>query len=143
MAGGARRDTGNYSLVNTTRLSRGACGNRPIYERKYLLLTVFKYPIPMGLNPENPKGAFYGQFKLDLPSGAKPLSVGIQNGGLVLWVQVVVPDRHENDFPTEPRHFLLLGTGKRVNSSVADDDIRFVGTVQQDWFVGHLFEVLR
>lgn len=86
---------------------------------------VYKYPIPA-------EDYFY----LDLPRGAKILSVQEQNKKACLWVLI------EKATPTVKRFFRLAGTGDYIKES--SDKLNFVGTFQllDENFVGHLFEIV-
>lgn len=84
--------------------------------------TVYKYAIPS-----------MDVFTIDLPMGAKLLSVQAQRGVPHLWALV------DPDLPVEHRHFRLAGTGHGIVGGV-----EFVGTVQlyEGALVLHLFEVM-
>lgn len=71
---------------------------------------------------------------LQLPLGAKPLSVHEQNGEPQLWVLV-----NPNEQAMESRTFRLAGTGHPIK----EHNIEFIGTFQLygGSFVGHLFEL--
>jgi hypothetical protein len=86
--------------------------------------TVWKYEIPIE-----------DYFILELPKGAKPLSVQTQRGVLCLWCLVDQPS-----FESEERTFRLAGTGH----SIKDDNVLYIGTFQAEegYFIGHLFEVI-
>ena len=75
-------------------------------------------------------------FSLDLPRGAKILSVQEQNKKACLWVLI------EKATPTVKRFFRLAGTGNYIKES--SDKLNFVGTFQllDGNFVGHLFEII-
>lgn len=90
--------------------------------------TVWKFPAPHGLGIPQGVAAKYGMFNLRVPKGAEFLSVGIQNGRVVLWARV---DPYAD---TEERVVLLTGT-----DNDAPEDGEFIGTYQRDWFVGHVF----
>jgi len=96
--------------------------------------TIFKYEVPLGVDRTGDPMAAYGVFRLDLPEGAEVLSVANQDGKIVLWA-LVQPGAQ----PT-PRGFLLLGTGKPMPEFTGRTP-RFIGTVQQGWFIGHLFDI--
>ncbi len=85
---------------------------------------VFKYTIPME-----------DYFSLDLPEGAKILTVQEQHGGAQIWA-LVNPDN-----PTETRNFRLAGTGHPIKES--PDTLNYVGTFQLAGgsFIGHVFEI--
>jgi hypothetical protein len=73
--------------------------------------------------------------ELDLPLGAKPLSIQEQNGEPQLWVLV-----NPNEQVYEKRVFRLSGTGHPITN----ENLQFIGTFQLygGSFVGHLFEIL-
>jgi hypothetical protein len=69
---------------------------------------------------------------VSLPGGsALPLSVGVQDGKLMLWA-LVSPDA-----PSYDRVFRICGTGHPIE----EEDITFIGTVHHDYgLVFHVFE---
>lgn len=69
-------------------------------------------------------------FGVAMPRGARVLAVQAQNDNAVMWALV--------DPNAEPivREFRLVLTGGTADV----DGWNYVGTFQQDWFVGHLFE---
>lgn len=73
-------------------------------------------------------------FTLDLPKGAKPLSVQEQGGEVQMWCLV-----NDNETIYERRTFRLAGTGHPIK-----DNVVFIGTFQLDGgsLVFHLFEVV-
>lgn len=85
-------------------------------------MKIFKYPVQ------------FGPFSLDLPYGAKVLSVGVQENQPFLWAQV-----QEAGNPPETRLFRVYGTGHLMR----EDEIAFIGTFQLDGgaLIFHLFEV--
>src|SRR6266550_3975656 len=88
------------------------------------LSTIWKYPVPIE-----------DAFMLEMPSGAVPLSFGVQRGRLCLWAAV-----DEAEPGREWRRFLLRGTGPphQFDFSLS----RFIGTVVLDdlGLVFHLFD---
>jgi hypothetical protein len=58
--------------------------------------------------------------------------VQIQNGRFCVWAKV---DREQKE--SVFRKFLILGTG--IDLSIFEQDMTYVCTFQQDWFVGHVF----
>lgn len=72
-----------------------------------------------------------GEQTLALPRGAQILSVQDQGGSICIWVSV--------DTQAEPelRHFYIFETGYPIENIALK---RFVGTVQQDSLVWHVFE---
>ena len=85
---------------------------------------VFKYTIPVE-----------DYFSLNLPEGAKILTVQEQHGDAHIWA-LVNPDN-----PTETRNFRLAGTGHPIKES--PDTLDYIGTFQLagDSFIGHVFEM--
>ena len=72
-------------------------------------------------------------FSLELPQGAKILTVQEQQGEPQVWV-LVNPDNK-----LEIRNFRLVGTGH----SIEENRLEYIGTFQvlNGNFVGHLFEI--
>lgn len=68
---------------------------------------------------------------LDLPMGAKILSVANQRGDVCLWY---LCDPHQ---PVERRIIRIIGTGNRISDA---DTLTFIGTVVVEPFVWHVFE---
>ena len=68
---------------------------------------------------------------LDLPRSARPLAAQAQDGQLTMWVEL------DNREPTTSRTFLLIGTGH-----IVPDNVVYIGTLQQDFFVWHIYEQL-
>lgn len=88
-----------------------------------LMKTVWKYE----LKPAD-------TVELELPAGAKPLSVGEQDGHMMLWV-VVDP----NAPTTTKRRFRFAGTGHPIERVMAP--WTFIGTVQfKNGLVFHVWE---
>lgn len=69
---------------------------------------------------------------VEMPFGAKILSVGEQNGALCLWVMV------DPEKPHEDRGIEIIGTG----NTTPDGRRNFIGTVVIEPFVWHVFERL-
>jgi hypothetical protein len=86
---------------------------------------VFKYTVP--LNEE---------FSLDIPWGAKILTVQALDGEPFVWA-LVDPDARARAVP-----FRLANTGEAINEA---HELRYVGTFQlrDGGLVYHLFEVLK
>lgn len=86
--------------------------------------TVWKYPITPNVSD------------VQMPKGAKVLTVQMQNGQPCMWV-LVDPDEKK-----ETRTFMLIGTGHKVSPGV---DLKYIGTFQleEGRLVFHLFEVAR
>ena len=87
--------------------------------------TIWKYSI-----------AFDTPFFIDMPIGAKVLSVQTQYNDPVMWALV------DPDVDMKRRHFRIFGTGHTVHS---DHEMTYIGTFQLlgGSFVGHLFEILK
>jgi hypothetical protein len=84
--------------------------------------TIWKYPLIHTSLPQ----------EIKVPVGADLLSVGEQDGDIVLWA-AVDPDCE----PTATRQITIVGTGK----TIPDGILRFIGTVQkQSGTVYHIFE---
>ncbi|MCK4500422.1 hypothetical protein KAU11_07985 [Candidatus Babeliales bacterium] len=86
--------------------------------------TVWKYTVPM-----------LDVFSLDLPQGAKILTIQEQHGNPQIWVLV--------NYPVdllETRKFRLVGTGQTIE---VDNGLEYIGTFQSIGgdFIGHLFEM--
>lgn len=73
---------------------------------------------------------------IEMPIGAKVLSIHQQKGQICLWA-LVDP---EADY--EVRHFVFHGTGHHINEK---GPLNFVGTAQfhEGEFMFHVFEVMR
>lgn len=89
--------------------------------------TIWKYPVPI-----------QDAFSLNMPQGARILSVQTQRGEPVLWAWV---------YPEEPlveRRFFLVGTGHPMSDDISLFSLFYVGTFQvaAGSLVFHLFEVL-
>jgi hypothetical protein len=89
------------------------------------MLSIYKYPVPID-----------DYFTLELPFGARPLSVQVQNGGPQLWVLIDPGERR-----TEERRFRLAGTGHPIEES--SDFLEYISTFQLSGgaLVFHVFEV--
>ena len=85
---------------------------------------VFKYTVPVE-----------DYFSLEMPGGAKVLTVQNQHGEPQLWA-LVNPDN-----PTETRNFRLVGTGHPISEN--PDMLDYIGTFQlaDGAFIGHVFEI--
>jgi len=83
---------------------------------------IWKFTIPIEDEPT-----------IDMPVGARVLSVGAQSGYLVMWA--LVPN---TGAPTEERHFFVIGTGNPIPWNI--ERCPFIGTVQIGGFVGHIFD---
>lgn len=88
-------------------------------------MKIFKYEL-------EPQGR--GEITVELPEGAKILSIAFQHGKLCLWALVSPMNIHVE------RHILMLGTGWESPTGV--EDMRHISTIQQDGgqFIWHFFE---
>ena len=69
---------------------------------------------------------------LQLPKGAEFLTVQLQNGIPTLWALV-------NPMTvTEERHICIVGTGWDV-----EDNMKYITTYMDGYFVWHVFELIR
>lgn len=82
--------------------------------------TIYKYTLPLA-----------DATVLQMPDGAKVLSVQIQARQICLWAMV------DPSHPLVGRSFSIRGTGQPI---LWDNDT-YIGTVQLDGFVWHIFEV--
>lgn len=75
-----------------------------------------------------------GQTTIEMPKGAKILSVQAQRGEVVMWAAV------DERAKVEPRAFIVVGTGYR--EAVNEHTCQFLGTVQlyDGDLVLHVFE---
>jgi hypothetical protein len=87
--------------------------------------TIYKYTI-------NTNGS-----EVDMPEGAKILTVREQNNEICLWACV------DTDKPLEPRHFEVYGTGHMLPKDMRDR--KYIGTafVYNDTIVFHVFEYFK
>jgi hypothetical protein len=84
--------------------------------------TIWKYTLPL-----------QDVVTLTMPVGAEVLSVGLQDGNITLWAMV------HSTAPRMDRVFYVYGTGNPINGGEG----RFIGTVQMNYFVWHIFEAAR
>jgi hypothetical protein len=83
--------------------------------------TIFKYPLSVTDTQT-----------IRMPEGAEILTVQMQKDSMCLWALV------EDTSPVEPRIILIFGTGHEVTGI----DNVYIGTVQMDSLVFHVFEAL-
>lgn len=74
-------------------------------------------------------------FSIYLPIGSKILSFQIQNGKPYIWA--LVDENNES----KKRYFVLIGTGNNIDE-YNTEILKYIGTIQLDSFVWHLFEDL-
>ncbi len=86
-------------------------------------MTIWKYPVYM-----------QDEFSIDMPPGAKILSVQIQGDSPQMWAMV----EEESFGRTQRRRFKVVGTGHPIT----EDGLAFIGTFQLRGgsLVFHLFE---
>jgi hypothetical protein len=80
--------------------------------------TIYKYPLTLAAVQ-----------KIEMPLGAELLAVQIQGKQICIWA-VVNPEEEEN-----VQTFYIVGTGHPM----PEGRVRFLGTVQDDPFVWHVF----
>lgn len=92
--------------------------------RQLITRAVWKFPLPAPGSDV---------FTIEMPQGAEPLTVQVQNGAFQIWA-LVTPGH-----PTETRVFRIAGTGHPIDEII----VRHVGTVQLPGLglVFHVFEV--
>jgi hypothetical protein len=72
--------------------------------------------------------------EIEIPTTARILSAGVQNGDLCVWAAI-------NDEPeTSPRFIYIFGTGHLMPEDGMD--LRYIDTVQESTLVWHIFEGL-
>ena len=83
---------------------------------------IYKYPVEVD-----------DEFTVELPEGARVLSVDTQHGEPVMWAMV------DPTAPTSKRAFRVIGTGHPIDDA---DELSFVGTFQLRGgsLIFHLFE---
>lgn len=93
------------------------------------MTAIWKHTVPM---PDN-----RGRSWINLPAGARLLSVGIQDdGGMVVW-SLVSHDRAEDEMESGPRRLIVVNTGGDIEMP---DGARFLGTVDDEGIVWHVFD---
>ena len=92
---------------------------------------IFKYWLNLNYGITNP-------IEIEMPVGAKILSIQNQNDQIALWAIV------NNEAEMETRKFKVVGIGWDLNSPVGLSKglsvDNYIGTVQIDEFVWHVFE---
>ena len=86
--------------------------------RREPMKTIWKFPFSID-----------DEFVLNMPYGAVPLAVHMQNGGPCLWAEV---NTRKVSFP---RHFSIVGTGHPMPEG------KHIATFQNPPFVWHLYEI--
>ena len=85
--------------------------------------TIWKFPL-----------ALVDAYPVDMPRGARILSVADQNGTLCLWAEV------DPEAPCETRRIRIVGSGHPVPQ---EPKLQFIGTAVQGPFVWHVYEAAR
>jgi hypothetical protein len=70
---------------------------------------------------------------IKMPKGAEVLSIQNQNNTICIWA-LVIPSNEPED-----RYFEVFGTGHPIHCDIGIERV-FIGTVQVDSFVWHIFE---
>jgi hypothetical protein len=83
---------------------------------------IWKFAVPLSYATE-----------MEMPSGAEILHVGLQKDEIFLWAKV------DPNAEKVKREFMVEGTGQPPNRRL--HDATHLGTVSQDVFVWHVFEV--
>lgn len=86
--------------------------------------TIFKYKIHL-IDTQS----------VTMPEGSEPLSVQLQDGDIQMWALV------NKDAPEEKVTVEIYGTGSAFPSPIEMYRRKFLGTVQKDGFVWHIFSV--
>ena len=85
-------------------------------------MTIYKYSLNLK-----------GLQTIVLPSKFDFLDVQVQNGIICLWFFV------DTTKPKVPKNIYIYGTGEDIDFSRLDKDTTYLGTVQLDTFVWHVF----
>jgi len=89
------------------------------------LKTIWKYNLIAGNYMKN---------IIEMPKNGEILSVQNQYNEIVLWIKINTNNK------TEERRFIIYGTGDNIKFS--SENINYIGTVQMDIDVWHVFERL-
>ena len=74
---------------------------------------------------------------IQVPVGAETLHVGIQRGQICVWILIDLnPDVQDVEMGNKVFH--IFGTGNPTTKEL--EDKRYIGTVQLDDYVWHIFE---
>jgi len=87
------------------------------------MTTIYKYEIPL-------RGV-----TVELPSVSKPLCVGVQDGKIMIWIELDTA----NFLPKIHREFEVFGTGHDMRQDMGVSRT-YVGTAFIDEFVWHIYE---
>ena len=89
--------------------------------------TIWKYSTP-----------FNDTFKLEIPKGAKILTIQVDNKNNYPTIWALVDLESE----LETRHFEFFGTGIPIHDVDMGFERKYIGTYQIGEFVGHIFEII-
>ena len=99
-------------------------------------MKIYKYPIPMVVNSSLLPAH---KFTLELPKSgiriSKILAFQVKDDLPYIWA--AIPDKPHDEM--EKRNFEIYGTGQEIEYN---RDRVYIGTIQLDEFVWHLFEVV-
>jgi hypothetical protein len=96
-------------------------------------MQIFKYKIPF--EESNTVIKFpKKEFLISMKTFQHPLSVAVQDSEIVMWAYA------EDDYPPITRKFKAVGTGEHFNLNFDNMNLLYIGTVQLDGFVWHIFE---
>jgi hypothetical protein len=84
--------------------------------------TIYKYSLTQGSN------------YIPMPEGAKILSVRVQDRIIQCWAAI------DAERPMYNKHLYVVQTGEMIQHPL--EKMRFIGTVEIDWWIGHVFEVI-
>lgn len=80
-----------------------------------------------------------GTIEVEIPKGAKILTMKLQGSQPVLWALVSVPKNPEYKPANETRMFKVIATGQEIELG-CNERLDYIGTFQHNGFVGHVFE---
>jgi hypothetical protein len=87
-------------------------------ERRLDVRTIWKYPLP-------------ASGRVSMPAGSLIRTIQMQGDAITLWAEV------DREALSVERVFLVAGTG----SSIPEQIVNYVGTVQQPPYVWHVYEI--
>ena len=71
---------------------------------------------------------------ITMPAGSKILpTVQVREGKVVIWAVCTPSDK------TGKVTIFIFGTGNSIPDEITDKRMKYLGTFQKDWFVGHVF----
>lgn len=92
--------------------------------------TIWKFILPI----YNDNGNVRARSLIGMPQGARILSFQVQDGKYCLWAEV------DSEKPKRTRAFQIVGTGNEMPPDRIEGE-NYIGTVQNEHFVWHLFEI--